>query len=57
MSEQKPVEMKAVSPDDLTKSKKSNVELKEEELQAAGGLTFNFGLVAVKTISWSGGDE
>jgi hypothetical protein len=37
MNEQKPVEVRTASPDDLAKTKKSDVELKEEELQSASG--------------------
>jgi hypothetical protein len=48
MSEQKSTGTTSI--DDLAKTK--GVELKEEELQCAGGyLRFDFQLVAVKTIS------
>lgn len=51
MNAPKPVEVKALSPDDLSKTKNGDVELKEEELQSAAGG------VAIKTISWSYDDE
>lgn len=52
MSEPKSVEVKALTPDDLSRTRNRDVELKEEELQSAAG-----GLVAVKTISWAHDDE
>jgi hypothetical protein len=48
MNEQKPEAINP-TPDDLTRTKKNDVELKEEELQnAAGGVDKGFDVLTIK---------